>query len=75
MGVVGHLYGGVMFMSCVVRSDLVIMSAVRLGKGIVLFWTDVWLGGVSLRVRFSRLYDLSVFKRESVFDMNQLGWG
>jgi len=40
-----------------------------------LFWTDVWLGGVSHRVRFSRLYYLSVFKGESVFDMNQLGWG
>ena len=38
-----------------------------------LFWSDVWLGGVSFRVRFSRLYDLSVFKGESVFDMYQLG--
>ena len=40
-----------------------------------LFWTDVWLGGVSFCVRFSRLYDLSVFKGESVFDLSQLGWG
>lgn len=40
-----------------------------------LSWSDVWLGGVSFRVRFSRLYDLSVFKGESVFDMCQLGWG
>jgi len=39
-----------------------------------LFWTDVWLGGVSLSVRFSRLFDLTVFKEESVFDMCQLGW-
>lgn len=26
-----------------------------------LFWSDVWLGGVSFRVRFSRLYNLSMF--------------
>ena len=40
-----------------------------------LFWSDVWCGGVSFRVRFSRLFDLSVFKGESVFEMSQLGWG
>jgi len=40
-----------------------------------LFWMDVWFGGVSFRDRFSRLYDLSVFKGEYVFDMSQLGWG
>ena len=46
------------------------------GKGNhTLFWTNVWLGGVSFRVRFNRLYDLTVFKEESVFDMSQLGWG
>jgi len=39
------------------------------------FWTDVWLGGVSFSVRFSRLYDLTVFKGESVYVMSQLGWG
>ena len=40
-----------------------------------LFCSDVWCGGVSFRVRFSRLFDLSVFKGESVFEMSQLGWG
>jgi len=39
------------------------------------FWTDVWVGGVSFSVRFSRLYDFPVFKGKSVFDMSQLGWG
>ena len=40
-----------------------------------LFWSDVWLGGVSFRVRFRRLFDLTVLKGEFVFDMWQLGWG
>lgn len=39
------------------------------------FLLDVWLGGVSFRVKFRRLYDLSVTKGESVFDMRHLGWG
>jgi len=39
-----------------------------------LFWTNVWLGWVSFSVRFSRLYDLSVFKGESIFDLSHLGW-
>jgi len=39
-----------------------------------LFWSDVWIGGVSLSVRFSRLYDLSMFKESSVFHMSHLGW-
>jgi len=30
---------------------------------------------VSFRNRFSRLFDLSVFKGESVFDMYRRGWG
>jgi len=33
------------------------------------FWSDVWLGGVSLRDRFRRLYDLSMLKELSVFYM------
>jgi hypothetical protein len=37
--------------------------------------TDVWLGEVSFRVRFSRLFDLSMFKGLSVYDMCQLGRG
>ena len=40
-----------------------------------LFWSDVWIGGVSLCVWFSRLYELSEYKGESVFHMCQLGWG
>jgi len=40
-----------------------------------LFWSDVWVGGVSFRNRFSRLFDLSVFKGEYVFQMCRLGWG
>ena len=40
----------------------------------ILFWSDVWCAGVSFRVRFSRLFDLSVFKGESVYEMSQLGW-
>jgi hypothetical protein len=40
-----------------------------------LFWSNVWVGDVSFRVRYSRLYDLSLFKEETVADMCQLGWG
>ncbi|AES59935.2 hypothetical protein MTR_1g035030 [Medicago truncatula] len=40
-----------------------------------LFWTDVWVGEVSLRVRFIRLYELSLLKGESVPSMKALGWG
>jgi len=40
-----------------------------------LFWLEVWVGEVSLRDRFPRLFDLSLFKDLSVFDMCQLGWG
>jgi hypothetical protein len=35
----------------------------------------MWLGGASFSVRFNRLFDLTVFKGESVFEMYQLGWG
>jgi hypothetical protein len=38
------------------------------------FWTDNWLGGVPLKLQFSRLYDLSVHKEYSVEDMERLGW-
>jgi len=40
-----------------------------------LFWSVVWLGGESLRIRFSKLFDLSVFKGESVSDLCRFGWG
>ena len=39
-----------------------------------LFWTDNWLGGVPLKLQFSRLYELSVHKECSVEDMARLGW-
>jgi len=35
----------------------------------------MWLGEVSLRVRFPRLFDLSLFQDVSMFDLCQLGWG
>jgi len=40
-----------------------------------LFWSDVWVGEVSLRVRFPRLFDLSGYKELIVAEMCQLGWG
>lgn len=39
------------------------------------FWTDPWLGGVALAVRFRCLYELSVNKHSTVEDMFALGWG
>ena len=33
------------------------------------FLSNVWIGGVSLRVRFSRLYELSKYKEMFVFEM------
>ena len=40
-----------------------------------LFWTDLWIGGVLLRDRLNRLFDLSEYKELIVYDMCQLGWG
>ena len=51
-----------------------ISCAVGNGK-LTSFWSDVWVGGVAFRERFSGLFDLSLFKEVSVFDMCQLGWG
>jgi len=39
------------------------------------FWSDVWVGEVSFKERFSRLFELTVSKWVSVFDMFHLGWG
>jgi len=39
-----------------------------------LFWTDVWVGELSLPDRFSRLYELSLLKGETVAAMRSLGW-
>ena len=41
----------------------------------IYFWSDLWVGGVSFRERFSRLFELPVDKWVSVFDLFQLGWG
>lgn len=40
-----------------------------------LCWTDVCVGGVSFRDRFSRLFELSTLKGGSVSAMCNLGWG
>jgi len=40
-----------------------------------MFWLDVWVGGVAFRDMFSRLFDLTLLKEVSVFEMSQLGWG
>lgn len=39
-----------------------------------LFWHDLWLGGVSFRVRFSRLFELAVGKSCTVSYMSSYGW-
>jgi len=40
-----------------------------------MFWSDVWVGGVTFRDKFSRLFYLSLLKEVSVFEASQLGWG
>lgn len=40
-----------------------------------LFWTDRWVGEVTLSVKFSRLYLLFDFKGKLVAEMLSLGWG
>jgi len=40
----------------------------------IYFWSDVWIGGMAFKDRFSRLIELSVDKWVSVFDCFQLGW-
>jgi hypothetical protein len=37
------------------------------------FWTDLWVGGISLAVRFRCLFDLSVHKNCPVREMFALG--
>jgi HEAT repeat protein len=47
----------------------------RVGDGTsTFFWYDRWLGDMSLRTRFSRLFDLSNNKLCTVADMFSLGW-
>jgi len=38
------------------------------------FWTDPWLRGIPLAMRFRRLFELSVIKLCTVDDMFVLGW-
>ena len=40
-----------------------------------LYWRDVWVGGMSFKDRFPRLFVLFMFKDAYVFDMHVLGWG
>jgi hypothetical protein len=37
------------------------------------FWTDDWLGGASLKVRFCRLFVLYEHKKVSIVDMRKFG--
>jgi hypothetical protein len=39
------------------------------------FWTDTWIGGTALCVRFQRLFDLVVKKSNTVAEVFALGWG
>jgi len=39
------------------------------------FWSDCWVGTVSLMEIFRRLYDLSIHKDLSAGEMHALGWG
>ncbi|MCI17770.1 putative non-LTR retroelement reverse transcriptase related protein, partial [Trifolium medium] len=47
----------------------------RVGDGLdTFFWTDPWLGEISLRERFRRLFDLSEHQSSTVAEMSSLGW-
>ena len=46
------------------------------GNGLnTFFWTDCWVGSISLRERFKRLYNLSIYQGLTVGEMHALGWG
>jgi len=48
----------------------------RLGNGLnTYFWSDRWVGAVSLMERFRRLFDLSVHQDLTVGAVHALGWG
>ncbi|GAU47626.1 hypothetical protein TSUD_281040 [Trifolium subterraneum] len=62
---VGDLGGG-WFGECVTK---------MVGDGVgTFFWTNPWLGGVSLRERYGRLFDLTENKSSIVADICSLGW-
>jgi hypothetical protein len=47
----------------------------RVGSGTkTLFWSDPWLGGVSLSVRYQRLFDLFLYRPSTMAEMSALGW-
>ncbi|GAU12254.1 hypothetical protein TSUD_02210 [Trifolium subterraneum] len=47
----------------------------RVGDGAdTLFWSDPWLGGIPLCVRYRRLFDLATKQSISVAEMCALGW-
>jgi len=49
--------------------------ACKVGSGTsTSFWQDRWLGDVPLCRRFSRLFDLSLYKSSMVAEMFSLGW-
>ena len=45
------------------------------GGGSTFFGLDNWVGGVPLRVRFPRLFDLEIDKLVTVQEMERRGWG
>ncbi|MCI43573.1 protein kinase, partial [Trifolium medium] len=48
----------------------------RVGNGVeTFFWSDPWLGGIPLSVRYRHLFDLSLNKSSTVAVMSDLGWG
>ncbi|MCI35403.1 cysteine-rich receptor-like protein kinase, partial [Trifolium medium] len=47
----------------------------KVGDGLdTFFWSDPWLGGIPLRERFGRLFDLAVNKSSKVAERSALGW-
>jgi len=40
----------------------------------ILFWHDTWVGDISFKLKFSRLFDLSMYKESTVDEMARLGW-
>jgi hypothetical protein len=39
------------------------------------FWSDPWLGGLPLSVRYQRLFGSSLNRSSTVAAMSDLGWG
>jgi hypothetical protein len=43
------------------------------GRG-TLFWHDIWIGDIPLKLKFPRLFDLAESKERTVEEMPSLGW-